>query len=565
MQRMLVADRTSRIIFRAERYEVKTTISFRIRGEEDWRDGVTGNISVSGLLFRSDHVVKPATPIEMKLELPPELRGAGGVQVFRRGVIVRSSVCSTDSGEMTLAYGAIVLPESGKSTVAILGVPIDNLSMDEVMRVLEDQIMEGGFHQVATANVDFLIQSIHDDELREILCRCNLVLPDGMPLIWASRLMGRALQERVTGADLVPRLAELSARRGYRVFLLGAEEESSARAAAWMEAHYPGVCIAGRYSPEFKPLEQMDHQEILRQIEVARPDILLVAFGNPKQEKWLAMHRHRLNVPLCIGIGASLDFLSGKVTRAPKWMQASSLEWAFRFCQEPARLAKRYLGNAAGLLWFFTLQLAATAAQEGRRSGGKLTGRAVGTATVFRIEGGFSGSLLPVLETEVCSAIFSGTHVVFDLSNTAYLGPDALGLLVHLESIANRWKREFWLTGMRPFLKRVISATQLRSRFRTAPKVTDALRRIEAASTAISARADGNWALCRIGGEMIPIHAHEVQDLYYQMQFLLKHKGMREQVLKPITVRNSMAANGMVQPDDMDEMLNSFIVIERVS
>jgi N-acetylglucosaminyldiphosphoundecaprenol N-acetyl-beta-D-mannosaminyltransferase len=562
---MHVADKTPQEIFRAKRYEVETTISFRVRGEENWREGMAGNISVSGVLFRSDHIVKPSTPIEMKLELPPELRGAGGMQVFRQGVIVRSSVCSTDSGEMTLCYGAIVQPESGKSTVAILGVPIDNLSMDEVMRILEDQITEGGFHQVATANVDFLIQSIHDDELREILCRCNLVLPDGMPLIWASRLMGRALKERVTGADLVPRLAELSARRGYRVFLLGAEEESSARAAAWMEARYPGMCIAGRYSPEFKPLEQMDHQEILRRIEAARPDILLVAFGNPKQEKWLAMHRHRLNVPLCIGIGASLDFLSGKVTRAPKWMQASSLEWAFRLYQEPARLAKRYLGNAVGLLWFFTLQLAATTAQAGRRSDGKLTGKAVGTTTVFRIEGGFSGSLLPVLETEVCSAIFSGTHVVFDLSNTAYLGPDALGLLVHLESIANRWKREFWLTGLRPFLKRVISATQLRSRFRTAPKVTDALRRIEAASTAISARDDGNWALCRIGGEMIPIHAHEVQDLYYQMQFLLKHRGMREQVLKPITVRNSMAANGMLQPDDMDGMLNSFAVIERVS
>jgi N-acetylglucosaminyldiphosphoundecaprenol N-acetyl-beta-D-mannosaminyltransferase len=565
MQRMHVADRTSPNIFRAKRYEIETTISFRIRGEESWRDGLTGNISVSGVLFRSDHVVKLSTPIEMKLELPPELRGADGAEVFRRGVIVRSSVYSTESGEMTLSYAAIVLPDSGKSTVAILGVPIDNLSMDEVMRVVEDQITEGGFHQVATANVDFLIQSIHDDELHEILCRCDLVLPDGMPLIWASRLMGSGLKERVTGADLVPRLAQLSAQRGYRVFLLGAEEESSARAAAWMETQYPGVCIAGRYSPEFKPLEQMDHQEILRRIEEARPDILLVAFGNPKQEKWLAMHRHALNVPLCVGIGASLDFLSGKVSRAPKWMQASSLEWAYRLCQEPARLAKRYLGNAIGLLCFLTLQLVATAAQARRSSAGKLTRKTVGTSTVFRIEGGFSSSLLSSLETEVCSAIFSGTHIVFDLSNTAYLGPDALGSLVHLESIAHRWKREFWLTGLRPFLKRVIYATQLGSRFRIAPMVADALRRIEPAPLAISGWADENRVFCRIGGEMIPIHPHEVQDLYYQMQFLLKHQVMHEQILKPITVRNSMVANGTVQSDGMGEMLNSFTVIERVS
>jgi N-acetylglucosaminyldiphosphoundecaprenol N-acetyl-beta-D-mannosaminyltransferase len=479
----------------------------------------------------------------MKLELPPELRGAGGAEVFRRGVIVRSSVCSTEADESRLAYGAIILPDSGKSRVAILGVPIDNLSMDEVLLVLDDQISEGGFHQVATANVDFLVQSIHDDELHEILCRCDLVLPDGMPLVWASHLMGRPLKERVAGADLVPRLVQLAARRGYRVFLLGAEDQSSARAAAWMEAHYPGVCIAGRYSPEFKPLNRMDHQEILRRIEAARPDILLVAFGNPKQEKWLAMHRHLLNVPVCIGVGGSLDFLSGRVSRAPKWMQESSLEWVFRLCQEPARMFKRYLGNAAGLFCFLSLQLAATAAQAGRSSAGELTRKAVGTATVFRVEGGFSSSLLASLEAEVCSAILSGTHVVFDLSHTAYLGPDALGLLVHLEGVAQRWKREFWLTGLRPFLKRVIYATQLRSRFRMAPEVADALRRIEPAPIAIGAKADANWAFCRIGGEMIPIHAHEVQDLYYQMQFLLKHKGMREQALKPIAFRDSMIAN----------------------
>lgn len=565
MQRKHAASRTRQNIFRAKRYDVEKTISFRVRGEDEWQDGTTGNISLSGLLFRSEHVVKPSTPIEMKLELPPELRGSGDAEVFRRGVIVRSSMCSTETGETFLAYGVIVLPESGKSTVAILGVPIDNLSMDDVMRVVEDRITEGGFHQIATANVDFLIQSIHDDELHEILCRCDLVLPDGMPLVWASRLMGRALKERVAGADLVPRLVELSARRGYRVFLLGAEEESSARAAAWMEEHYPGVSIVGRYSPEFKPLDQMDNHEILRRIEAARPDILLVAFGNPKQEKWIAMHRHRLNVPLCIGIGASLDFLSGKVSRAPKWMQASSLEWAYRLSQEPTRLAKRYLGNAIGLFCFLSLQLVATAAQTGRKSDGKISGQAMGAATVFRIEGGFSGGLLPALEAEVCSAIFSGTHIVFDLSNTAYLGPDALGSLVHLESIAHRWKREFWLTGLAPFLKRVIYATQLRSRFRMAPMVADALRRIEPLPAALGAKADGTWTFCRIGGEMIPIHAHEVQDLYSQMQFLLKHYALRDEVLKPISVKNAIAANGTDQSGEMDEMLNSLGVIERVS
>jgi N-acetylglucosaminyldiphosphoundecaprenol N-acetyl-beta-D-mannosaminyltransferase len=412
---------------------------------------------------------------------------------------------------------------SRKSKVAILGVPIDNLTMDEVMQVLEDHIVEGGFHQIATANVDFLIKSIHDDELQETLCRCDLVLPDGMPLVWASRLMGSALKERVAGADLVPRLVELAASRGYRLFLLGAEEESSARAANWMKSKYPGVCIAGRYSPEFKPIDQMDHEDILRRIEAARPDILFVAFGNPKQEKWLAMHRHRLNVPLCIGVGGSLDFLSGKVARAPRWMQASGLEWVYRMGQEPARLAKRYLGNAAGILCYLTIQLAATAVQAGRRSAGRVTREAACSAAVFRVEGSFRSSLLPSLETEVCGAIFSGAHIVLDLSETAYLGPDALGMLVHLVSVARRWKREFWLTGLRPFLTLVLCAAHLRSQFRIAPKVADALRRIEPDPVPLRVASNENWAFCQIGGQMVPIPAHEIKDIYHQMRMLLRH------------------------------------------
>jgi len=417
--------------------------------------------------------------------------------------------------------------QSRKSKVAILGVPVDNLSMDEVMQVLEEHITEGGFHQVATANVDFLIKAIHDDELRETLCRCDLVLPDGMPLVWASRLMGTPLKERVAGADLVPLLAALSAARGYRLFLLGADEESSAGAAAWMESQYPGVCIAGRYSPEHKSLDQMDHDDILRRIELARPDILLVAFGNPKQEKWLAMHRYRLNVPLCIGVGGALDFLSGKVARAPHWMQSCGLEWAYRMFQEPSRLASRYFNNAAGILRYLSMQLATTTAQKGRNTAGQFAREAADSAAVFRVAGSFSGDLLPSFDSEVCNAIFAGNHIVLDLSETAYLGPDALGTLVHLASVAQRWKRELWLAGVRTVLLRVIHATQLRSQFRIAPKVSDALRRIEPDPLALRATSDKSNAFCQIGGQMIPIDMFEARDIYHQMRVLLKHDAAR--------------------------------------
>ena len=130
--------------------------------------------------------------------------------------------------------------ELGETSVAILGVAINNLTMQEVLTAVEAQIAEGGFHQIATANVDFLINSVHDEELRETLVRCDIVLADGMPLVWASRLLGTRLKERVAGVDLVPQLAKLSAQHGYRIFLLGASEESSAGTANWMQTELPG-------------------------------------------------------------------------------------------------------------------------------------------------------------------------------------------------------------------------------------------------------------------------------------------------------------------------------------
>jgi anti-anti-sigma regulatory factor len=169
------------------------------------------------------------------------------------------------------------------------------------------------------------------------------------------------------------------------------------------------------------------------------------------------------------------------------------------------------------------MQLATTAVQAGRRSSGRVTKERVGACAVFRIEGTFGSSLLSSLETEVCGAILSGTHIVLDLSKTAYLGPDALGTLVHLDSVARRWKREFWLTGLRPLLARVVHAARLRSQFRVAPKAADALRRIEPDPTPMQVMSDENWAWCRIGGQMIRIHAEEVPELYNQVRTLLKY------------------------------------------
>ena len=257
------------------------------------------------------------------------------------------------------------------SSLAILGVPFVNLTMDECVCNCERYIDEGRvFHQIATANSDFVLNAKHDIELRKILRRCDMVVADGMPLVWASRLMRSPLKQRVTGSDMVPELAKLAARRGFGIFLLGTSEIATKGAANWMEQHHPGVRIVGRYSPPYRSLEEMDHEAMLTRIEATKPDILLVAFGNPKQEKWLAMHRDRLRVPVCVGVGCSLDLLAGTQKRAPRWMQRSGLEWSYRAWNDPQRLAGRYAKNAYGLARYLIPQLIATAAQKGRNTPG---------------------------------------------------------------------------------------------------------------------------------------------------------------------------------------------------
>jgi N-acetylglucosaminyldiphosphoundecaprenol N-acetyl-beta-D-mannosaminyltransferase len=385
--------------------------------------------------------------------------------------------------------------------------------MNQVLAAIETSIDEGGFHQIATANVDFLINSIHDLELKEILSACDLVLPDGMPLVWASRLMGASLQERVSGSDLVPRIVELAARHSYGIFLLGSAEASSRGAENWIRQHHPKARVVGRYCPAFAELEEMDHEDILLQIEAARPDILLVAFGSPKQEKWLAMHRHRLRVPVCIGIGGSLDLLAGRLSRAPLWMRDHGLEWLYRTCQELARLSLRYARDASGLARYMTAQLAATASQHKRPSLNSITEETIGAATVLRVAGSLTGGPVAGFEREASLAVGGGHHLVLDLASTTYLGADALGALIHLGNIAKQHNRELWLTGLRPFLCRLIHATQLESSFRTAPKVADALRRIAPAEMQMSIETGKDWAVCRVGGRLIPLGREEAASL----------------------------------------------------
>jgi N-acetylglucosaminyldiphosphoundecaprenol N-acetyl-beta-D-mannosaminyltransferase len=399
------------------------------------------------------------------------------------------------------------------TTVAVLGIPFHNVTMDETVAQIEEQIREGGFHQIATANVDFLKNAIRDERMHSILCSCDMVVPDGMPVVWMSRLIGTPLKERVTGIDLVERLADVSARRGYGIFLLGASESRSQRAARVLKQRFPELRIVGRYSPPPAPLDKMDNEEILRRIEEARPEILLVAFGNPKQEEWLAMHRDRLNVPVCIGVGGTLDSLSGTVPRAPQWMQRRGLEWLHRTLQEPQRLAARYLADAVCLLRHLPGYLAASAAQPKHAAEPSIVVQQVGNTKLISMIGDLTGAALEEFNLYSRDACLEGMNIVLDLSRTGYVGPETLGSLIYLESRMRQRHEQLWLAALPAHLWRVIRTGQLHNYFMTTTMVSDALYRTAKAEQRLLASFTPAWGSFRQEMAYVDVRMELLQDV----------------------------------------------------
>ena len=227
----------------------------------------------------------------------------------------------------------------------IMGLPIDDVTIgeavDRIAAMVEAGRATGRCHQVATVNVDFVVNAVDNPATLRILQRCDLAIPDGMPVVWGARLLGTPLRERTPGVDLLPALVKRSADAGYRICLFGAGPGVAEKAAAWLTERFPGAEVTGLAAPDVAPDGTMD-PGALEPIRAGRPDIVGVALGNPKQERWIARHAHALGAPVLIGIGGTLDFLTGVTRRAPPWMQRAGLEWLHRAVSEPRRLAGRY-------------------------------------------------------------------------------------------------------------------------------------------------------------------------------------------------------------------------------
>jgi N-acetylglucosaminyldiphosphoundecaprenol N-acetyl-beta-D-mannosaminyltransferase len=232
--------------------------------------------------------------------------------------------------------------------VVLFGLPFDSLTMAETLDAIEGLIARRKPALVFTPNVQRVVAASRDDSIRRIYREADLLLADGMPLYWSSRLLRKGLKERVAGSDLIFTFCERASKRGHRVFFLGAAPGVAAKAAENLAARYPGLAVAGTYSPPFGfEADGQEIDKIIALLEAARPDLLFLAFGLPKEESFLWQNKSRIQVPVSIGVGGSFDFAAGRTKRAPRWIQRIGLEWFFRLAQDPRRLWKRYLFSNA--------------------------------------------------------------------------------------------------------------------------------------------------------------------------------------------------------------------------
>jgi len=231
-----------------------------------------------------------------------------------------------------------------RARVSFLGLDIDNVSFQDALARIVNLARDPEPAYVVTPNVDHVMRIQKHARFRRVYREASLVLADGMPVVWASRILGTPVQEKVSGSDLLPGLAPVAAAEGLSIYLLGGQPGAAEACAHTLSARHPSLRIAGVHCPEpgFH-LGLGRNRKVIETVRRAAPDILFVALGTPKQEYWIHRHHRELGVPVSIGVGAAFDFLAGAARRAPAWMQRRGLEWLYRLCCEPRRLWKRYL------------------------------------------------------------------------------------------------------------------------------------------------------------------------------------------------------------------------------
>ncbi len=358
-------------------------------------------------------------------------------------------------------------------TLLLFGVPFHNVSRDETLRWMAGRARSGRPAQILTTNLDFILQAWRDPEMHRIHFEADLVLADGVPPVWFSRFFGPALRERVAGSDLVPLLGKTAREHGLSLYALGAAPGVGEKALGILRDANPGLKVAGWDAPPAGPLLELDHEGLRRKIRDARPDVVFVAFGAPKQEKWIRMNAHELDGAVLMGVGGSLDFIAGTQTRAPRWIRAIGLEWFWRLAGHPRRFIGRYSADFLFLVGFLIRVLFLKMSPRGR----SVTAAPAAEPDVETVP-------LPPLRTaqeadgfvERVRPASRDRFVALDLSGFGRLGSLELGAVARIARECRAAGRRLFLVGACRRVTRWLRMLRI-DRYLELPDSADALRR----------------------------------------------------------------------------------------
>jgi N-acetylglucosaminyldiphosphoundecaprenol N-acetyl-beta-D-mannosaminyltransferase len=266
-------------------------------------------------------------------------------------------------------HGSQALRNANTRSFDVLGVRVDAVQMTdavEQMRSFIDEEPEFARY-VAVTGMHGIAEAQDDPYVRTVLNAADLVVPDGMPLVWVGKFHGYPLRHRVCGSELMNSFCQATGG-AYRHFFFGGGPGIAEKLARTLQQKY-GIQIAGTYTPPFRPLTPTEEQELAALVEARSADVFWVGLSTPKQEKWMYEHRNKLQVRVMLGVGAAFDMNSGNLRRAPEWMRKSGLEWLFRLACEPRRLWRRYLITIPSAMWFVCLELRTFAARRNKSNG----------------------------------------------------------------------------------------------------------------------------------------------------------------------------------------------------
>ena len=359
-------------------------------------------------------------------------------------------------------------PSATPPPLVLFGVPFHNVTLDEALAWIAARAKSGRSSQLVTTNLDFILQAWRDPEMHRIHADADLVVADGWPPVAFSRFLGPRLKERVAGSDIVPRLASVAREQGLSIFALGGKPGVAQEAMRILQERSPGLRVAGCGSPPLSSLLEMDHAALRREVAEARPDILLVAFGAPKQDKWIRMNALRIGVPVSLGIGGSLDFIAGVQKRAPRWTQAIGMEWLWRLASQPIRLFRRYSSNFLFLMMMLARLVTIRLLPAGR-------------FVTPELVPGESIPPLPALSTSAAAAEFCARHeatartrgLLLDLSGSRWLNSLELGAIAQLSRAARQDGRTLGLLAVRARVRRLLRLYRM-DRILEIPETTEA-------------------------------------------------------------------------------------------